>query len=103
MVLIKENITKAMTMLGDLLMNCMEKETVVRVHGNINGVTIRNSATLDEFDIDYDGLYLVLGWFEINVDKELLSISHDEDTNSVHIEFENGELDLDLGEDYNLE
>lgn len=103
MVLIKENITKAMTMLEDLLMNCMEKETIIRVHGNIDGVTIRYSATLDEFDIDCDGLYLVLGWFEINVDKELLNISHDEDTNSVHIEFENGELDLDLGEDYDLE
>lgn len=103
MVLIKENITKAMTMLGDLLMNCMEKETVVRVHGNINGVTIRNSATLDEFDIDYDGLYLVLGWFELDINKELLDICYDKDTNSVHIEFENGELDLDLGEDYDLE
>ena len=103
MVLIRENITKAMTMLEDLLMSCMEKETVIRIHGNIDGVTIRCSSILDEFDIDCDELYLVLGWFEINIKKELTHISYNEDTNSVHIEFANGELDLDFCKDNKLE
>lgn len=103
MVLIKENITEAITMLENLLMNCVEKETNVCIHGNVNEFTVRYSSMLDEFQIEYDELCLVCGWFEVDVRKNITEISYDEEGNSVHIVFEEGELYLDFDEDDNLE
>lgn len=102
MILIKENITKAITMLEELLTDCVEKETVVRIHGNINEFTFRYSSMLDEFKIEYDELCLVCGWFEVDVRKNITKISYDKEENSVHIVFEEGELYLDMDEDDTL-
>ena len=96
MVLIKENITKAMTMLKNLLMNCVEKETVIRIHGNVNEFTIRYSSVLDEFHVDYEELFLVCGWFEVDIKKIITDISYSEEYNSVHITFSDGELYIDF-------
>lgn len=103
MVLIKENITEAITMLENLLTNCVEKETVVRIHGNVYGYTVRYSSILDEFNIDYDELCIVCGWFELIVPEKIIEFSYDETDNSVHIIFTNGELYLDFETEYNLE
>lgn len=103
MVLIKEDITKAITMLNNLLTNCMEKETAVRIHGNVYGYTVRYSSVIDEFYIDYDELCLVCGWFEMIFPEKILELSYDEEENSVHIVFEKGELYLDFDNDDNLE
>jgi hypothetical protein len=96
MVLINENIKEAMTMLENLLMNCVENETIINFHGNIKGVTVRYSSKLDEFSIEQDNIYLVAGWFELNIEKNIMCINYSEEENSIHIEFYDGELDLDL-------
>lgn len=103
MVLINENITESITMLENLLTNCVERENIIRIHGNINEFTVRYSSVLDEFQIDYDELCLVCGWFEVDIRKNITNISYDKEENSVHIVFTEGELYLDLDKDDNLE
>ena len=103
MALINENITEAITMLENLLMNCVEREIIICIHGNINEFTVRYSSVLDEFQIDYDELCLVCGWFEVDIRKNITDINYDEADNSVHIVFEEGELYLDFDEYENLE
>lgn len=95
MVLVKENITETITMLDNLLMNCIETETVIRIHGNVNGFTVRYSSVLDEFRIEHDELYLVCGWFEVDIRENIVEVEYDEE-NSIHIVFERGELYIDL-------
>jgi hypothetical protein len=95
MVLIKENITEAIAMLKDLLMRCVENETVVCIHGKINEFTVRYSSTLDEYNIDYNEICLVCGWFEVYNKSIITEIDYDEEENSVHIVFEGGELYID--------
>lgn len=103
MVQINENITEAITMLENLLTNCIERENIIRIHGNINEFTVRHSSVLDEFQIDYDELCLVCGWFEVDIRKNITDINYDDADNSVHIVFEEGELYLDFDEYENLE
>lgn len=101
MVLIEKNITKAMTMLENLLMDCLEKETVVRIHGNVYGYNVRYSSMLSEFNIDDDELCIVCGWFELIVPDKIIEFSYDETDNSVHIIFTKGELYIDFDIDDN--
>ena len=96
MVLIKNDITEAITMLEELLMNCVEKETNICLHGNINGFIIRYSSVLDEYYIDPERLTLVCGWFEVDIKKEIVDISYSKEENSVHIIFAEGELYIDF-------
>lgn len=100
MVLIEENITKAITMLEDLLMNCVEEEANIRIHGNVEGFTIRYTSVLDEFFINSEELCLVCGWFEVDIKKSITDISYNEEENSVHITFSEGELYIDF-DDFN--
>lgn len=95
MVLIKENITEAMTMLEDLLMNFVENETVVNIHTNINGNIVRHSVRLEEFNIEQDDFYVSSGWFELDIRKEIVQIDY-EGESCVHIQFVDGELYLDF-------
>lgn len=92
----KENITKEITMLEELLTKCTEEETTIGIHGTIDGVTFRNTLVLEEFSVDQDEIYLIFGWFEIKIDSIVNNISFLEDENSVHISFSNGELYMDL-------
>lgn len=103
MVLVKENIKEAITMLENLLMNCVENETVVCIHGNVNDFTVRYSSILNEFQIEQDEFCLTCGWFELDVRKNITEISYDEEWGSVHIVFEEGELYLDIEKDIDLE
>lgn len=96
MVLIKENMEKAMTMLKNLLMNYVDKETIINIHGNMNGITVRYSSKLEEFSVEQDGIYLVCGWFELNIEKNITCIDYSEEENSIHIKFFDGELYLDI-------
>ena len=103
MVLIEENITKAATMLENLLMNCVENETVVCIHGNIREFIVRYSSAIDEFYIDNEKLCLVCGWFEMDINKNIIEINYSEEDKSVHIVFSDGELYLDFDEVDNFE
>lgn len=96
MVLIKENITEAITMLEDLLMSYVENETVVCIHGKVNGFTVRYSSKLDEFHFDYNEICLICGWFEVYNNSIITEIDYNKEENSVHIVFEDGELFIDL-------
>lgn len=101
MVLIKENITEAATMLENLLMNCVENENIVNIHANINGSTIRYSSTIEEFSIEEDEFYIVCGWFELDIQKNITQINYNKEENSVHILYPGGEIYLDINEDDN--
>ena len=45
--------------------------------------------------VDKNKICLICGWFEINIDNIILDIQYIED-DSVHIELENGEFDIDF-------
>lgn len=96
MALIKENITNAIALLENLLINCVERETVVRIHGNVNEFTVRYSSVLEDFHIEYDELCLICGWFQVDIKKNIMEINYDKEENSVHIIFTDGELYLDF-------
>ena len=100
MVLINENIIKAMTMLEELLINYVEKEINVCIHGNVDSVMFRYSSIINEYHIEPNEFCLICGWFELEFRKEMICITYDEELNSIHIMFENGELYIDINEDF---
>ena len=103
MVLIDKNITKAITMLENLLANGVEEEKTVCIHGNIEEFTIRYTSVLDEFFVNHEEFCLVCGWFEIDIKKNITDISYNEEENSVHITFSEGELYIDFNSENVLE
>ena len=98
MVLIDKNITKSITILENLLENSIEKEKTVCIHGNFKEFIIRYTSVLDEFFINHEELCLVCGWFEIDIKKIITDIIYNEDENSVHITFSEGELYIDFND-----
>ncbi len=100
MVLIEKNIKEAATMLENLLMKCVEEKLNICIHGKVKGFTIRYSSVLDEFFVNHDKLYLVCAWFELNIESEITNIDYDEEECSVHIIFSEGELFIDIDDDF---
>jgi len=94
-VLANKDMNKLIVVLQRKLNNCIETQNYISIHGFINGVIIRNSAILDEYVIDKNKICLTCGWFQIDIDNIVLDIQYIEE-NSVHIELENGELDIDF-------
>jgi len=104
MVLIKENITEAVTMLKNLLAKCIDEKIIIDIHGNIDGFVVRYSSVLDEFYVDHEELCLICGWFEVYNNNIITDIKFSVPEKSVHINFSNGELYIDLNKfDSNLD
>lgn len=95
MVLANKDMNKTIVMLQEKLNKCIETQDYISIHGFINGVTVRNSAILEEFVVDNNKICLTCGWFQIDIDDIVLDIQYIEG-NSVHIELENGKLDIDF-------
>lgn len=99
MELINENITEEIAMLKELLVNCIDEENIVCIHGKVCGYTIRYSSILNEFNVDYNKLYLVCGWCEVHIEENIVEITYNNEENSVHIVSEKGELYIDFNID----
>jgi len=74
----------------------INEETRVCVHGYLNGAVIKNAVVIDEFELDENGLSLIGGWFEFYVNTVITKFSYDEETDSIYMKFENGEIYLDV-------
>lgn len=90
-----KDINNAIIMLKEKLNECIETQEHISIHGFINGLTVRNSTSLEEFLIDDNKICLTCGWFQINIDTIVLDVQYIDD-DYVHIELENGELDIDF-------
>lgn len=93
--LAKKDMNELIVVLQEKFNNCIETQNYISIHGFINGVTIRNSAILEEFVFDNNKICLTCGWFQIDIDNVVLDIDYIEE-DSVHIKLENGELDIDF-------
>jgi hypothetical protein len=94
-VLAKKDMNKLIVVLQEKFNNCIETQNYISIHGFINGVTIRNSAILEEYVVDKNKICLTCGWFQIDIDNIVQDIEYIEE-NSVHIDLKNGELDIDF-------
>lgn len=94
MALVNKNTETAIAMLEEKLEKCVSEETEISMHVITNGSTISNSGKVEEFDLTKDCLYLVCGWFYLEI-KDIVDIQYVDD-NLVDIFYSDGELDLDL-------
>lgn len=97
MVLVNENLNTAITMLDELLTDCIYEGTNININGNVNNFIVRNTVQIEEYSFEPDEFYLVGGWFELDIKENILEIDYNKDENSVHIVFACGELYLDFG------
>lgn len=82
---LKETIGKAEQVIGEYI----GMEEFVCFHLHSNNKTIRNSAVIEDFTLDEKGFYLIAGWFQMNIESDLLSIEYIERNNSLCLKFSN--------------
>lgn len=92
MVLVDENIKNAITMLNEKLTMCIEEEKDISIHAQVNGISIRNAAVIEEFEISERKVSLVGGWFELFIEGIIKNILYIDEENEADIIFETGEL-----------
>ena len=82
---LKETINKALQKITEYI----EMEEDVCIHFHSENKTIRNSAIIEDFTLDEKGFYLIAGWFQMNIESDLLSIEYIERNNSLCLKFSN--------------
>ena len=87
---------KDLFVLEEKLVSFLSNGTDIGVHYRYNDVTIRESITLDHFEISEKGLYLIGDWFQIYIESEISDVLYDENEDVVYIHFVNGsEMNID--------
>lgn len=94
MKLVHEKIENTINMVRNKL-NCHDANHEIAIHYMHNKSTTRCSGCIEEFDIQHDNFYIVIGWFQLEIRDVMLDIQYVENT-TIHIIYSDGELYLDL-------
>lgn len=97
MEVINKDIKQCIALLSDKIVKYLGGDKNVDVHIHINDMIIRNSITLDEFEISESKIHILAGWFHLDIQNTITNIEYVDFENSVYIEFDNGiEMNIDL-------